>query len=197
MGLRQQIRRVVLLSALLLPLLGQSAVIGQQAGQNQSAVLTINQERLFSGSLYAERIRRELEVDKARLEKDVRQIEADLIAEEKSLTEQRASMPADEFRKLADAFDEKVQGIRKAQKAKASNLNQKLERERAAFYKLVLPVIGQLMQERGALVVLDQRTVFVSANAVDITDAALERIDATIGDGAGQDGSGQNDTGNE
>lgn len=192
MGLRQQIRRVVLLSALLLPLLGQSAVIGQQAAQNQSAVLTINQERLFTGSLYAERIRRELEVDKARLEKDVRQIEADLVAEEKSLTEQRASMSADEFRKLADAFDEKVQGIRKAQKAKASNLSQKLERERAAFYKLVLPLIGQLMQEHGALVVLDQRTVFVSANAVDITDAALERIDATIGDGAGQ-----TDTGNE
>ena len=181
----------MLVSALLLPLCGQPTM-AQQAEQNQNAILTINQERLFSGSLYAERIRAELGAEKAQLEKDVRQIEADLIAEEKKLTEQRASMSADEFRKLADAFDEKVQGIRKAQKAKASNLSQKLERERAAFYKLVLPLIGQLMQEHGALVVLDQRTVFVSANAVDITDAALERIDAIIGDGAGQ-----TDTGNE
>ena len=192
MGLRHQICRALLLSAWLLPLLGQSAAIAQQAGQSQSAVLTVNQERLFAGSLYAERIRSELEAEKVRLETDVRQIEADLVAEEKSLTEQRAGMPSDDFRKLADAFDEKVQGIRKAQKIKISSLNQKLEKERAAFYKLILPILGELMLEHGALVVLDQRTVFVSANAVDITDAALSRIDATIGDGAGQ-----SETGNE
>jgi len=157
----------------------------QQQSQNFS-ILTINQDLLFSASLYGERVRDEIEAEKTRLEIAIRQIESDLVAEEKSLTEQRATLPNDEFRKLADAFDQKVQGIRSAQKTKAQNLGRKLDQERAGFYKRVLPVLGELMKERGAMVVLDQRTVFASASSVDITEIAVRRIDATIGDGTGE-----------
>ncbi|HBQ35403.1 MAG TPA: outer membrane chaperone Skp [Rhodobacteraceae bacterium] len=157
-----------------------------QTQDRKSGILTLNQEQLFISSLYGERIKEELEAEKNKLEVAVRQIESDLVAEEKALTEQRATMQAEQFRKLADAFDEKVQGIRKAQKVKIQNLGQRLDQERGRFFNLALPILGEIMRERGAAVVLDERTVFASSSSVDITDIAVARIDATLGDGTGQ-----------
>ncbi|MGD9866344.1 MAG: OmpH family outer membrane protein, partial [Pseudodonghicola sp.] len=46
------------------------------------------------------------------------------------------------------------------------------------------PVLETLMRETGAGVILERNSVFLSANATDITDEAIARIDAAIGDGA-------------
>jgi Skp family chaperone for outer membrane proteins len=45
------------------------------------------------------------------------------------------------------------------------------------------PVLEQMMREAGAAVILERRSVFVSANAIDITDEAIERLDASVGSG--------------
>ena len=41
-----------------------------------------------------------------------------------------------------------------------------------------------MMQERGAVAVLDQRSVFVSRDDIDITADLVVRLDAELGDGA-------------
>jgi hypothetical protein len=45
-------------------------------------------------------------------------------------------------------------------------------------------ILGDLMLERGAVAVLDQRIVFLSHSSVDMTAAAVARIDAVLGDGS-------------
>ena len=40
------------------------------------------------------------------------------------------------------------------------------------------------MREAGAVVILEKRSLFLSADVIDITDAAIARIDAEIGDGS-------------
>ena len=52
------------------------------------------------------------------------------------------------------------------------------------FLTAAAPVLEQIMREAGAAVILEQRSVFVSANAIDITKKAIERIDAQLGDGS-------------
>ena len=148
-----------------------------------AGILTIHQERLFTMSLYGERVQAEIEAASAALAAENRQIESELIAEEKALTEQRPTLDPEAFRVLADAFDEKVQGIRQAQDIKTRELGRKLEQERNTYYELVLPVLGELMKERGAVAILERRMVFASANSIDITEIAVRRIDATLGDG--------------
>jgi len=150
------------------------------------SILMINQERLFSTSLYGERIKTEIEEASAALAAENRKIEADLTAEEKSLTERRSELEPESFRLLADEFDKKVQGIRRAQDTKTRVLGQRMEEERLAYYNLALPVLGALMKERGAVAILDRRSVFISADDIDITDEAVRRIDATLGDGTVQ-----------
>lgn len=156
---------------------------GQDSATTQIGILTIDQDRLFTGSLFGERVVTQINADLANLEQEFQRLEADLTAEEKDLTQRREALTPEAFRLLADAFDEKVQGIRKAQDAKARELERRLETERAKFYGLVNAQLGKLMEIRGASLIIDRRAVLVGVDGVDITDDALQMIDASLGDG--------------
>lgn len=153
----------------------------------QLFLLTIDQEALFSQSLFGERVSGQLKQDLTTLEQDFQKLEADLTAEEKQLTEKRPELTPDEFRLLADAFDEKVQGIRKAQDSKARALDRRLDQERSRYYRLINPILQELMQAKGATVIIDRRAILVGGDGVDMTKDALQLIDANLGDGGAVD----------
>ena len=184
-------RSASLLAALLLaPAVGAQQLGSEGAGLPLSApsvqaspVLTIDQDRLFAGSLFGQRVTREIEARSQTLAAENRTIETQLADEEKALTLRRDSLAAAEFRPLADAFDGKVVGIRSAQAEKLRQVNQQRERERQAFLQAALPVLGELVREAGAVVILDSRAVFIAANRIDITGTAIIRLDQTIGAG--------------
>jgi len=151
--------------------------------QDSTPVLIIDSERLFLSSEFGKRVAREIEARGNDLAAQNRQIEAELAATEQDLTERRATMSPEGFQPLADAFDTRVQETRQTQAAKSRALNAQLEREREAFLRVAGPILQELMEQAGASVVLDRRTVFISANSADITTAAISRINAQLGAG--------------
>lgn len=157
--------------------------LAQQIGPLQSPILTIDSDRLFSDSAFGQRVVQEFEAKGAELTAENRKIEQELTAEEKDLTEKRATMDAAEFRALADDFDEKVQLTRRTQDSKTRELNVALEGRRVVFLNAAAPILETLMRESGAAVILERRSIFLSANSIDITRAAVERLDEVLGDG--------------
>jgi Skp family chaperone for outer membrane proteins len=157
---------------------------GLGIGQVRSPVLVIDSDVLYRESAFGKRILSEIEQERSALASENRQIEADLTAEERNLTDLRAELDPTAFRDLADAFDDKVRAIRREQDGKARALGNRLEENRGAFLTAAAPVLEAMMREAGAAVVLEQRSVFLSLNAIDITDDAIARIDAELGDGA-------------
>lgn len=129
------------------------------------------------------RISREVEAEGAVLTAENRRIEAELRAEEQDLTKRRVTVAADSFRALADAFDEKVQETRRVQDQKLREISQLSDNARREFFAASLPMLEQIMRETGAGAILDHSTVFLSSDAVDITDLAISRIDKVLGDG--------------
>ena len=146
----------------------------------QSPILIIDSERLYKESVYGDQVARELERRGAALAAENRELEATLRAEEQELTDKRPGMAPAEFRELADAFDRKVQNTRRTQEAKGRALAQRLDAERLNFLNAAAPILEQLMREAGAEVILEQRSVFLSATAIDITQTAIDRINAAI-----------------
>lgn len=144
--------------------------------QLRSPILTLDTERLYAESLFGQDVRIEYDRQGEALAAQNRQIEADLTAEEQSLTEARAAMEPTDFRAAADAFDAKVQQIRIEQDAKQEDLQDILTRGREQFLVLVTQDLIGLMAETGAAVILDRRSVFLSAGVVDVTDEAIERV---------------------
>lgn len=150
-----------------------------------SAILTIDQDRVYGESAWGKRAARHLAEVSASLAAENRDLEAKLVAEEKALSDARPTMDPAAFREAADAFDARVVEMRRAQDAKGRAIGRIAETEQKGFYSAALPVMGEVLRERGAVVVLDSRAIFVSAESIDVTDEMIASIDAKIG--AGED----------
>lgn len=153
-------------------------------GVVQSLILTVAPEALYSQSDFGQRITREIEAESAEIAAENRRIEAELTAEERELTELRDSLTPTEFRARAEAFDEKVQRLRREQDEKVRAVGTRNEEARRALLTAAQPVLLQLMEESGAVAVLDRRVVLLSVDSVDITEQAILRVNAEFGDGA-------------
>ncbi len=153
----------------------------QTGGQK---IFTLNQENLFIRSEFGQRVRQDVAVRSAAIEKENRAIETELKAEELELTETRPDLTPAEFRELADAFNEKVEAIRKTQAQKSADLAGWADSEQRRFFEAAFPILLELAGEIGASVILDQRSTIISSDKIDITDQAIQRINQTIGDGS-------------
>ena len=149
----------------------------------RSPVLLIDIETVFSGTQYGQRILSEIQSASETLKAENQRIADALTAEEQDIAARRPSMEPSVFRAEADAFDEKVVGIRRAQDAKEQELQERLTAARSNFDTAIRPVLGKLMQDREAAVLMARRDVILYFGAIDITDAAIAQIDATLGDG--------------
>lgn len=152
-------------------------------------LLTVDQERLFAESAFGKSAQKALEDESRALATENRRIENELVDEERSLTELRRTLPADDFRKRAQAFDQKVVRIRQEQDAKSRDLGRRTDEDRKRLAKAVGPILLQLVGERGAVAVLDIRAVLVASSQIDITDEAIARLDAILGNDSDADGS--------
>jgi Skp family chaperone for outer membrane proteins len=146
-------------------------------------ILIIDQNRLFAETMFGRASLARLKAGEDALLAENLRIEQGLEAEERTLTEQRAVLPPEEFRALADAFDVKVEGVRAAQRAKYVDLTTQHDDDKVRFLDAARPIIGQLMQERGAVAVMDETAVMIFLQRIEITDIAVARINEAIGDG--------------
>lgn len=173
-------QRVRLAAAICLALAGPVAAQQVPAAVPPTPVLIVDSDRLYLESSYGKQIRDALDADATALKAENDRIVAALTEEERSLTLRRPSMDAEAFRAEAEAFDVKVQGIRRARDAKEVALQKARVDARDQFFTNVRDVVGQLMLERGAALVLDRRSVFLALSASDVTEVAIARIDAAL-----------------
>ena len=148
-----------------------------------SPILTIDQERLFSQSLWGKRAAQAVEEAANTLAAENRRIEAEFEAEERELTELRPGMSDEEFRARADAFDARVVEVRRERDAKEQELSQLRDLERQRFFNAAVPVLAEILQSRGAVAILDNRSIFIASDAIDVTDELIARLDETLGAG--------------
>lgn len=176
-------RVLILCLSLMAAALAAQAGFAQDMGQVVSPILTIDREALFERSRFGQRVSDDLEAESQSLSEETRKIEQSLEDEEKALTEERASLTAEEFRAAADAFDAKVVQLRSDRDTAQSDFVKRYENAQREFYNRIGPVLGQIMQRRGAVVLVDKRSVLLAANAIDVTEDAIAMIDSTFGEG--------------
>jgi Skp family chaperone for outer membrane proteins len=151
-----------------------------RAQEASAPLLTLDQDRLFLESDFGKAVIERERAATAELEQENRKIEAELVAEEQELTELRPTLSAEEFTARADAFDAKVERIRGEQDAKSRSLAEARETDRKNFLEVAVPVLGELLGEKGATAVLDKNLVILSLSAIDVTDEAIARVNSAL-----------------
>jgi Skp family chaperone for outer membrane proteins len=168
--------------ALLLGMFPQASTA--QSVVQKTAIVTLDQDQLYLGTQYGRALQAKFESESAALLAENRKIDAGLEAEERELTTKRATMTAQDFRPLAEAFDTKANDLRKAQDVKSTELAKSRDADRQAFFQAVAPILGDYMVERGAVAILDKSAIVVSLGSIDITKEVIARIDTRLGDGS-------------
>ena len=153
-----------------------------QPPQAPAQVLLIDQDRLFSGSVFGQAVGGVIDRVGRDLSAQNREIEDVLTQEEQRLTELRSSLSIDDFRLRAAEFDARVVEIRSEQDAKNRALGAYAEAARQRFLEIMGPILIDLVQRSGAEVLMDRRAVIFARDDIDITDEAIAAIDAALAD---------------
>lgn len=151
----------------------------------RSEILVIDPNKLFANTMFGKRISAEIEQEGQQLANENRALEQQLRDEEKALTDQRPVMDPAAFRDAADAFDARVQAIRRERAEKARALEEKRANAEQRFLSTAQGILIELVNERGGTMLLDIRSVLLRDEDIDITNDAVARIDATLGTGEG------------
>ena len=150
-------------------------------------VVAMNLEQVFNQTMLGKRMRADHAAAIARMEACNDNLRILLEAEEARLAVLRSDMPADEFREFADTFDAEVRRIRTARARSAEALERSWGEAQLAFLRAVQGVLGQMLTEWGAAVLLDNSALLLATSEVDITSEAILRIDEALGDGMSGD----------
>lgn len=177
-SLGSSLRLAVLIVGLLV-----SPATSQSFGVVQNDIIVLDTDRLFNESRFGQRMIADYQRQREALIARNREIEEQLKAEERDLTEKRGTMPADEFRDLADAFDEKVQGFRERAERKARDLERRRERAPVSFMRTIEPVLVELMRDSDSDIILEKRQLLLATDVIDVTDLAISRVDEALGEG--------------
>ena len=156
--------------------------ISVQPPQAPAQVLLIDQDRLFSGSVFGQAVGGVIDRVGRDLSAQNREIEDVLTQEEQRLTELRSSLSIEDFRLRAAEFDARVVEIRSEQDAKNRALGAYAEAARQRFLEIMGPILIDLVQRSGAEVLMDRRAVIFARDDIDITDEAIAAIDAALAD---------------
>jgi len=162
--------------------LAATPVLAQQI--NPPQILTLDQDRLYSMSLYGKALETKSLAATQDLAVENRKIEADLSAEEANLTTQRKTASVAEFATQAADFDARVEKIRAAQENKSQQLITDRDAGRKQFFDAAVPLLADLMRKLGAYAILNRSSVVLSFDSIDVTDRAIAALDAQLGDGS-------------
>ena len=142
----------------------------------RSQILTIDSTRLFPETVLGQSIIAALNEERRIFASEGQAIADALRAEELELTEKRQTLSREEFSQLAADFDQRVTATRAERDAAEAELTARAEAQERAFLGRVRPILGQLMAEAGAAVMIEADTVFLRNDVIDVTEIAIARI---------------------
>lgn len=146
-------------------------------GAASLGIRLLDQDRLLRESRMGQAILAELREAEQALDRENQALAEQLAAEERALTELRPTLPPEEFRARAEAFDRRVEAIRAERARLSQELGRRYETEAQRFFQTALPILSALMAEQGVVALLRPEAVLLGAEWLDLTDQAIERLD--------------------
>lgn len=139
---------------------------------------TLDETRLLAGSRSGQRILQRFETAQMALAAENREIEASLVEREQALTNRRETLPADEFRRLADSFNAEVETYRRTQSDKERAVYLEHDADRRRFRLASNGVLTEVMRARGIQAIISEDAIILAFKGIDITDALIAGMDA-------------------
>ena len=145
------------------------------------SVLVISNEKIFGATKLGKAIFEKFKNEEEILSVEAEKIEKIFIDEEKELTSIRPNLDSDEFLKLANDFDKRVELERLNQRRKESTIKENLNIWKKKFFNTyMIPIIQDFMKFYEASIVIDIDSkafrLVIFDSRINITDSVIERM---------------------
>ena len=145
------------------------------------SVLVISHEKIFGATKLGKAIFKKFKDEEEILSVEAEKIEKIFIDEEKELTSIRPNLDSDEFLKLANDFDKRVELERLNQRNKEAIINENLNIWKKKFFNTyMIPIIQEFMKVYEASIVIDIDSkafrLVIFDSRINITNSVIERM---------------------
>ena len=145
------------------------------------SVLVISHEKIFGATKLGKAIFEKFKNEEEILSVEAEKIEKIFIDEEKELTSIRPNLDSDEFLKLANDFDKRVELERLNQRQKESIIKENLNIWKKKFFNTyMIPIIQDFMKFYEASIVIDIDSkafrLVIFDSRINITNSVIERM---------------------
>ena len=154
-----------------------SAAWAQLQTLRTGSILVLDQSSLLTRSKLGQDILELERAEQAAILDAGQLVTQELETEEAELTELRKTLENDEFRMLADAFNDRVELARASQNAIDDAQLLRVETRRREFFQSILPQLTNIIQKYGAAAIIDRRSVLLFDKNLDITLETIELLD--------------------
>jgi Skp family chaperone for outer membrane proteins len=171
--------------ALLLLLLAVAPALNPTPGRAQTieaAIVVVDFGRVLRDSKAAQSIAAQIGQVRAAAQDEFGAIEDDLVKTQSDLTNERATLPPDQFETKWRDFERRLTDAQRAAEARRSAIDSAEQDALGRVRAALIAAINDIATERGARIVLDRNDVVVVAPEFDISSDALQRLDAALPD---------------
>ena len=143
-------------------------------------IAIIDMQEVMGKAKAAKSVRQERARLMSKYQKQFAQKEKDLRKKDKQLKRQRSVLSPDAFSEKRKSFKQRVAKFQRRVKRQRKAIDKAYARAMSRVQKKLAEVVGDLAKERGANVVLGKNQVFLFAPEMELTDAAVERLNETL-----------------
>jgi Skp family chaperone for outer membrane proteins len=160
-----------------------SRVLAQNSDQLPNVVMAIvDIQKIMRESTASVSIRAQIDKVRSSFQTKLDADEERLRSTDEELKRQRAILAPKAFEEKRKAFEEEVLAVQRDVQAQNAMIEQAIGNATGEIRKKVIPILAQIMEERGATVLLDKSQILVSDKSLEVTTTALNRLNKTLPD---------------
>lgn len=156
------------------------AAAAAQAQTPNAQIIIVDFDRVSREALVGQDISAQMESNRVDLESYARQIQQQLGAEQQELQQQRSIVSQEAFQQRLQQFQQKAQQQQGQLQTLTQQARQAMQQANLEVQRALRPIVRQVMEEKGANVVLDKALVAQHAAGLDVTTEVIERLNQTL-----------------
>ena len=142
------------------------------------SIAVIDFKRVLHQSKAAAAVREQIDAQRKAYQQEFDELERTMRQEEQKLQQQRAILAQDAFQARAADFQKRVDSAQRDVQVKRRALNAAFDQAMNEISKVLISIVADIAKEGDVGAVLDNNNIILADKKLDISDAALARLDA-------------------
>lgn len=156
------------------------ASMAQAQSVPNSKIIVVDFDRVSRESLVGKDIAAQTQSFRVDLEGRARSVQASLTEEEEELKKQRSIISQDAFNERVRAFQQKAQRSQAELQQIDRQSGQAMQQANLEVQRALRPIVREVMEAKGANMVIDKALVSHHAAGLDVTTEVIEKLDQVM-----------------